>query len=102
MGNALDAKLTKIFDYESFIPLRGAGAATIYPNPCGTIVFQVGAVAKDIVHKSCILTPMASGHTSEFFKGLTFADAIAAYRFAERSGLVRKTDEYIVIYHCEN
>ena len=40
--------------------------------------------------------------TSEFFKGLTFADAIAAYRFAERSGLVRKTDEYIVIYHCEN
>lgn len=40
--------------------------------------------------------------TSEFFKGMSFADAIAAYRFAERSGLVRKTAEYIVIYHDAN
>lgn len=40
--------------------------------------------------------------TSEFFKGMSFADAIAAYRFAERNGLVRKTAEYIVIYHDAN
>jgi hypothetical protein len=40
--------------------------------------------------------------TSEFYKGLTFADALHAYRHAERSGLVRKTVEYIVVYHdCE-
>ena len=40
--------------------------------------------------------------TSEFYKGLTFADALHAYRHAERSGLVRKTAEYIVVYHdCE-
>lgn len=37
--------------------------------------------------------------TSEFFKGLTFANALAAYRYAERNGLVRKTSEYIVVYH---
>lgn len=38
--------------------------------------------------------------TSEFFKGITFADALAAYRYAERNGLVRKTAEYIVVYHA--
>ena len=37
--------------------------------------------------------------TSEFFKGTTFADALHAYRYAERNGLVRKTAEYIVVYH---
>ena len=41
--------------------------------------------------------------TSDFFKGLTFADAAQAYRFAERNGLVRKTPDYIVVFHdCEN
>ena len=40
--------------------------------------------------------------TSQFFKGLTFADALAAYRYAERNGLVRKTAEYLVIYHDAN
>lgn len=39
--------------------------------------------------------------TSDFFKGLTFADALEAYRYAEKSGLVFKTDEYIVVYHKE-
>lgn len=37
--------------------------------------------------------------TSEFFKGLRFSDAIAAYRYAERNGLVVKTDEFVVVYH---
>lgn len=37
--------------------------------------------------------------TSEFFKGITFADALKAYRYAEKNGLVRKTAEYIVVYH---
>ncbi|SFA82337.1 hypothetical protein SAMN05216587_10231 [Selenomonas ruminantium] len=55
--------------FYTFVVLRGAGAAAIYPNLCGTIMFQVGAVAKDIVHKSKILTPTASGHTSEFLNG---------------------------------
>lgn len=40
--------------------------------------------------------------TSEFFKGISFADAIAAYRFAELNGMVRKTAEYIVVYHEAN
>ena len=39
--------------------------------------------------------------TSEFFKGLTFADALAAYRYADLNGLVRKTSEYSVVYHAE-
>lgn len=33
------------------------------------------------------------------FKGLTFADAIAQYRFYETSGLVKIADDYLVIYH---
>ena len=37
--------------------------------------------------------------TSEFFKGLSFADALSAYRYAESNGMVRKTAEYIVVYH---
>ncbi len=40
--------------------------------------------------------------TSDFFKGLTFADALASYRYADRNGLVRKTSEYIVVYHDAN
>ena len=41
--------------------------------------------------------------TSRFFKNLTFADAVAAFRYAERSGLVRYGDGYLVVYHdCEN
>lgn len=38
--------------------------------------------------------------TSEFFKNLTFADALAAYRYAERNGLVKRGDGYLVIYHA--
>ena len=37
--------------------------------------------------------------TSDFFKGITFADALAAYRYAERNGFVVKGDDYIVVYH---
>lgn len=37
--------------------------------------------------------------TSEFFKGLTFAQALQSYRYAERAGLVTKTADYIVVYH---
>lgn len=37
------------------------------------------------------------------FKRLTFADALAQYRFYEKSGLVKFGDGYLVIYHdCEN
>lgn len=39
----------------------------------------------------------------EAFKRLTFADAVAQYRYYERQGLVVKRDGYLVIYHdCEN
>jgi len=37
--------------------------------------------------------------TSKLFHGLTFADALATYRYSEKHGLVRKTDECIVVYH---
>lgn len=37
--------------------------------------------------------------SSAFFKGITFADAAAAYRFAEKSGLVYHGDGYLVVYH---
>lgn len=37
--------------------------------------------------------------TCESFKNLTFADAVSQYRFYERSGLVKKCDTYLVIYH---
>lgn len=37
--------------------------------------------------------------TSDSFKDLKFSDAIATYRYYETHGLVKKTDEYIVIYH---
>ena len=37
--------------------------------------------------------------TSKAFQGLTFADALNAYRFAETSGLVDVTEHYIVVYH---
>ncbi len=37
------------------------------------------------------------------FKQLTFADALASYRYAETHGLVVHGDGYLVIYHdCEN
>lgn len=37
------------------------------------------------------------------FKNLTFADALAQYRYYEKQGLVKKCDGYLVIYHdCEN
>lgn len=37
------------------------------------------------------------------FKRLTFADAVAQYRYYESQGLVVKRDGYLVIYHdCEN
>lgn len=37
--------------------------------------------------------------TSDFFKGISFGEAVNAYRYAERNGLVKKTAEYIVVYH---
>ena len=41
--------------------------------------------------------------SSRFFKNLTFADALAAFRYAEQNGLVRYYDDQLVIYHdCEN
>ena len=41
--------------------------------------------------------------TCDSFKNLTFADAIAQYRYYERCGLVINGDGYLVIYHdCEN
>ena len=37
------------------------------------------------------------------FKGLTFADALASYRWYESAGLVKHGDGYLVIYHdCDN
>ena len=35
----------------------------------------------------------------ESFKGLTFADAIAQYRYYEKSGLVSFGEGYLAIYH---
>lgn len=41
--------------------------------------------------------------SSKFFKSLTFADALAAFRYSERAGLVKYGDDYLVVYHdCEN
>lgn len=41
--------------------------------------------------------------TSVYFKRLTFADAFAAYRYAEKNGLVKHGDGYLVVYHnCED
>lgn len=37
--------------------------------------------------------------TCESFKNLTFADALAQYRYYEKEGLVRFGDGYLVIYH---
>ena len=39
---------------------------------------------------------------SPFFKRLTFADAVAAFRYAERNGLVKYGDGYLVVYHDAN
>ena len=37
------------------------------------------------------------------FKRLTFADAVAQYRYYERNGLVKHGDGYLIIYHdCNN
>ena len=33
------------------------------------------------------------------FQHLTFADALAQYRYCERNGLVDKHDGYLVVYH---
>lgn len=35
----------------------------------------------------------------ESFKHLTFADALAQYRYCERNGLVDKHTDYLVVYH---
>ena len=41
--------------------------------------------------------------TCKSFKGLTFADALAQFRYYERAGLVQYGDGYLAIYHdCEN
>ncbi len=37
--------------------------------------------------------------TCDSFKNLTFADAIAQYRYFEQAGLVKATDNYLTIYH---
>ena len=37
--------------------------------------------------------------TSEYFKNITFADALDAFRYAERNGLVKRCDGYLVVYH---
>ena len=37
--------------------------------------------------------------TCDSFKNLTFADAIAQYRYYDRCGLVINGDGYLVIYH---
>lgn len=37
--------------------------------------------------------------TCESFKNLIFADALAQYRYYERSGLVKICDGYLAIYH---
>lgn len=37
--------------------------------------------------------------TSDAFKGLTFADAAEQFRYAERNGLVKRGDGYLVVYH---
>lgn len=40
---------------------------------------------------------------SDFFKNLSFWDAAEQYRYAERNGLVRVCNGYLVVYHdCEN
>lgn len=40
---------------------------------------------------------------SRFFKGLTFADALASYRYAESNGLVVRGDGWLAVYHdCDN
>lgn len=36
------------------------------------------------------------------FKRLTFADALAQFRYAEKNGLVKYGDGYLVIYHDAN
>lgn len=36
------------------------------------------------------------------FKRLTSADALAQFRYAEKNGLVKYSDEYLVIYHDAN
>lgn len=36
---------------------------------------------------------------SEFFKRISFAKALAAYRSAERAGLVTHGDGWIAVYH---
>jgi hypothetical protein len=39
----------------------------------------------------------------EAFKNMTFATAAEQYRYAERNGLVKNGNGYLVIYHnCEN
>ena len=41
--------------------------------------------------------------TCKSFKGLTFADALAQFRYYERAGLVQYGDGFLAIYHdCEN
>jgi len=37
--------------------------------------------------------------SSAFFKGLTFADAACAFKYAERNNLVDRRDGYLVVYH---
>lgn len=41
--------------------------------------------------------------TCKYYKNLTFADALAAFRYSERAGLVEYSEGFVVIYHdCEN
>lgn len=40
--------------------------------------------------------------TSEFFKDLSVADAVAAYRYAEKNGLVHHEQDSITVFHDAN
>lgn len=39
---------------------------------------------------------------SDFFKGLTTADALAQFRYAEKNGLVERGDDWLAVYHDAN
>ncbi len=39
---------------------------------------------------------------SDFFKGLTTADALSQFRYAEQNGLVERGDDWLAVYHDAN
>lgn len=55
-------------------------------------IFTIGCINnRDIIKRLM--------RTSDFFKGITFADAANAFKYAERNGLVDRRDGYIVVHH---